>query len=300
MRYLYGSDGGAVVADADGDIQVARSGTVWTARTGGSQLTDILTLAGAPTGGSVVTDSLGRLAFQGPDNVIATLWWDSAGGTRWAVLPTQTDQVAARQVEVLGLSASIIGAPDGVASLDSSGLVPTAQLPDLSGAYLPKPSTGSTGEFLRRTSGGIGEWADLTETPLTAPLEVGANFSVDAAGIITAVGLILPAAATTFSRSGVFTSPTATTVVVWRAPKACTVVAVRGYRVGGSGATINAAKNGSDLMSTDLSLVTADSWLSDAGLQNEDFSVGDTLTLEIASVAGSPTAVTIQVDLQEA
>lgn len=300
MRYLYGSDGGAVVADADGDVQAGRSGTVWTARTGGSQLTDILTLAGAPTGGDVVTDSLGRLAFQGPNNVITTLWWDSAGGTRWAVLPTNPDQIAARQVDLLGVSADLIGAPDGIASLNSSGDVPTSQIPNLSSTYLARPSTGSTGEFLRRVSGGAGEWADLTENPLTPPLTVGTEFSVDAAGVIICGGLIMPAAVTTFSRSGVFTPPSATTVVVWRAPKACTVIAVRGFRVGGSGATINAQKNSSDLLATDLSLVTADSWLSGPGVQNESFSVGDTLKLEIASVAGSPTAVTIQVDLQEA
>lgn len=300
MRQQYGSDGGAVVTDADGDIQVGRPGTVWTAKTGGSQILDILTLAGVPTGGDVVTDSLGRLAFQGPDDVVATLWWESGGGTRWAVLPTNTDQVAARQVETLGLSASLIGAPDGVAELDSGGKVPAGQLPDLSGTYLERPSTGSTGEFLRRTSGGDGEWANLTENPFTPPLQVGDNCTIDADGVITAAGLILPAGVTTFSRSAVFTSPAATTVVVWRAPKACTVVAVRGYRIGGTGTTINAQRNSDDLLAVNLSLSTADTWMSGPGVQNEVFAAGDTLKLEIASVSGSPTAVTIQVDLQEA
>lgn len=300
MRYLYGSDGGSVVTDADGDVQVGRSGTVWTAKAGGSLVTDILTLAGTPTGGTVVTDALGRLAFQGPDGATATYWWDTGGGTRWAVLPTQPDQIAARQVELLGVPASLIGADNGIAPLNEFGNVPTAHLPSLSSFYLDKPSSGSTGEFLRRVSGGQGEWADLSENPLTAPFYVGTNFVVDDDGVVYAGGLVLPPEATTFSRSAVFTSPAAGTTVLWRAPKACVVVAVRGYRVGGSGATINAQKNSSDLLSTDASLVTADSWLSGSGLQNETFAAGDTLKLEIASVAGGVTSLTIQVDFQEA
>lgn len=162
MRYQYGSDGGSVVTDSDGDIQVARSGTVWTAKAGGSQITDILTLAGAPTGGNVVTDSLGRLAFQGPDDVTATLWWDSAGGTRWAVLPTETDRIARLQVETYGVLASAVGAPGGVAELDGSGDVPQSQLPDLSASYVAYPAGGQAGDTLVRGSGSSVSWGRLT------------------------------------------------------------------------------------------------------------------------------------------
>jgi len=300
MRQLYGSDGGSVVTDADGDVQAGRPGTVWTARTGGSQVTDILTLADVPTGGDVVTDSLGRIAFKGPDGATATYWWDTGGGTRWAVLPTQPDQIAMRLIQLLAVTADLIGADNGIAPLNEFGNVPTAHLPSLLSFYLGKPDTGSTGQFLRRVSGGQGEWADLSENPLSTPFYVGTQFTVDDDGIVYAGGLVLPPEVTTFSRSAVFTSPTTGTTILWRAPKACTVVAVRGYRVGGSGATINAQKNSSDLLSTDASLVTADSWLSGSGLQNETFAAGDTLKLEIASVAGSPTSITMQVDFQEA
>lgn len=162
MRYQYGSDGGAVVTDSDGDIQAARSGTVWTAKSGGSQVTDILTLAGVPTGGNVITDSLGRLAFQGPDNVTSTLWWDSSGGTRWAVLPTETDRVARRQVETYGVLASAVGAASGVAQLDGGGHVPQAQLPDLSATYVHYPAGGQAGDSLIRGSGSTVSWGRLT------------------------------------------------------------------------------------------------------------------------------------------
>jgi hypothetical protein len=95
----------------------------------------------------------------------------------------------------------------------------------------------------------------------------------------------------------VLASPTAGTHAVWRAPVACHVTAVRGYRVGGTGATVNAQKNASDLLAADLSLTTADAWISSTTVQNDAMAVGDKLLLEVASVAGTPTEVTVQVDL---
>jgi hypothetical protein len=136
---------------------------------------------------------------------------------------------------------------------------------------------------------------------LTGPINGPGTFSVASDGGVTAPSLTLPATVTTVSKSLVITAPTgAASYVVWRAPKACTVVAVRGYRVGGTGATINAQKNTSDLLATDLSLSTASTWLSGPSVQNASFAAGDSLTVAIRSVAGSPTAVTIQVDLQGA
>jgi hypothetical protein len=147
-------------------------------------------------------------------------------------------------------------------------------------------------------------YADTTFLPktggtLTGPINGPGTFALAADGGLTAPSLTLPAAATTVSKSLVITAPAgAVSYVVWRAPKACTVVAVRGYRVGGTGATINAQKGTSDLLATDLSLSTAATWLSGPSIQNGSFAAGDSLTVAIRSVTGSPTAVTIQVDLQ--
>ncbi|MEG8275760.1 hypothetical protein [Streptomyces sp. AHA2] len=144
------------------------------------------------------------------------------------------------------------------------------------------------GKFLPKTGG-----------TLTGPINGPGTFAVAVDGGLTAPSLTLPAAATTVSKSLVITAPTgAASYVVWRAPKACTVVAVRGYRVGGTGTTINAQKNASDLLAADLSLSTAATWLSGPSVQNATFAAGDSLTLAIRSVTGTPTAVTIQVDLQ--
>ncbi|MFF9624293.1 glycerophosphodiester phosphodiesterase [Streptomyces griseosporeus] len=162
MRYQYGSDGGSVVTDSAGNAIVGRPGTVWTARTGGSQVTDILTLAGAATGGTVTTDSKGRIAFQGPDGATATYWWDGGDGTRWAVLPTETDRIARAQVDTYAIPAAAKGAANGVPTLDSGSKVPTSQLPDLSASYVPYPAGGQAGDTLIRGAGNTVTWGRLT------------------------------------------------------------------------------------------------------------------------------------------
>ncbi|MFE6716840.1 hypothetical protein ACFVDU_04530 [Streptomyces albidoflavus] len=100
------------------------------------------------------------------------------------------------------------------------------------------------------------------------------------------------------SKSIVITPAAIGSYVIWRAPIACTVTAVRGYRVGGTGATVNATRSGADLLAADLSLSTAATWLSGPGIQGGALAVGDTLAVAIRNTTGSPTAITIQVDIQ--
>lgn len=101
-----------------------------------------------------------------------------------------------------------------------------------------------------------------------------------------------------FSGSGVVLDPTgAVNIIVWRAPFACTVTAVKGYRVGGSGASVNARKNGtSNHLNTALSLTSADTWMDGGTVQNTAYATGDKLEIMIVSVSGSPTQVAVQVD----
>lgn len=137
----------------------------------------------------------------------------------------------------------------------------------------------------------------LSGGTLTGPLTVG-GITLDTDGVITAEGLVLGPDASTFSIGAVLPGATGD-MVVWRAPKAVQVIAVRGYRVGSSGASINATNDGSDLLATDLSLSTATTWLSGPSVQNEVLETGATLTLSVRAITGSPTAITIQVDVQE-
>jgi hypothetical protein len=101
-----------------------------------------------------------------------------------------------------------------------------------------------------------------------------------------------------FSAGATILTPAAATfVMVWRAPFACTVTNVRGHRKGGTGATVNARRNqASDHLASDLSLTSADTWMDGGAVQNTAYIVGDDLEVEVATVAGSPTEVAVQVD----
>ena len=101
----------------------------------------------------------------------------------------------------------------------------------------------------------------------------------------------------TFTKGGTVLNPTAINVIIWRAPFSCTVTAVKGYRVGGTGATINARKNGvSNHLASNLSLTSADTWMDGGAVQNTAYVAGDKLEIMVVTVTGSPTQVEIQVD----
>jgi hypothetical protein len=131
---------------------------------------------------------------------------------------------------------------------------------------------------------------------------------VNVSGVVTEISASdtvpianLGAAVRTFVKGGTFfqTSGITTTanVIVWRAPFACTVTNVRGYRVGGSGATINARLNGaSNHLSSALSLTSADTWMDGGVVQNTAYAAGDKLEIMLASVSGSPTQICIMVE----
>ena len=90
-------------------------------------------------------------------------------------------------------------------------------------------------------------------------------------------------------------------IICWRAPYACTVTNVRGYRVGGTGATVNARKNGaSNHLASALSLTSADTWQDGGAVQNTSYAAGDKMEIMLVSVSGSPTQIMIQIDLTRA
>lgn len=84
---------------------------------------------------------------------------------------------------------------------------------------------------------------------------------------------------------------------VWNALFACTVTNVRGYRVGGSGATINARRKGTDnFLASALSLTSENAWMDGGSVTNTAIAANDLVELMIVSVTGSPTKVMIEVD----
>jgi hypothetical protein len=109
----------------------------------------------------------------------------------------------------------------------------------------------------------------------------------------------------TFSRGGTLLNAvdgiTAVNVFAGRLPVACTVTAVKGWRVGGTGATINARLNGaSNHLASALSLVNASTVYDGGAVQNTAYSIGDYLEIMVVSVAGTVSQIGIQVDFETA
>jgi hypothetical protein len=84
---------------------------------------------------------------------------------------------------------------------------------------------------------------------------------------------------------------------IWRAPFACTILAAYAHRQGGTGATVNAQNAGNDIRSGDLSLTTTN-WTDFGTLQNTAMSTGSSLSIEIATVSGSPTQIGFTIHLR--
>jgi len=140
---------------------------------------------------------------------------------------------------------------------------------------------------------------ELTQTPPDENSQI-IGYALTATNILVMIEPIAAAGGGTniVSRGGTVLSPTvAINVIVWRAPFACTVTNVRGYRVGGTGATINARLNGvSNHLAAALSLTSADVWMDGGAVQNTAYVAGDKLEIMVVTVAGTPTQIAIQVD----
>jgi hypothetical protein len=98
--------------------------TVWSAKTGGTQYTDLL-VGGTPAT-TVSSDSKGALVpFQGPDGINVAVWVQF-GATRVLIDPQDFNVTA---LVTTALTAQK-GIANGVAALDATATVPIAQLPD--------------------------------------------------------------------------------------------------------------------------------------------------------------------------
>ena len=86
-------------------------------------------------------------------------------------------------------------------------------------------------------------------------------------------------------------------IIVWRAPFTCSATNVWGYRIGGTGAAINARKNGNlNLLASALSLSSAEVWMDGGAVQNENFAAGDKLEIMIVGTTDIVSQLAIQID----
>ena len=118
-RYLYAATPADYVVDTSTGLPVPSAVvTVWTARTGGSQVTDLQDLSLA-TITQVTADSYGFIAFYGPDGTTDNLWISSGTGPRLLVRVVND---AALESAVLPLSGGTLTGNLTLAGAPSSNL----------------------------------------------------------------------------------------------------------------------------------------------------------------------------------
>lgn len=140
---------------------------------------------------------------------------------------------------------------------------------------------------------------DLTQTPPNDNVQI-IGYAMSATSMITALG-IPNVGIHRFSQGGTLVNPDGITgsinIIIWEAPYACRVVKVKGYRVGGTGAAVNARRNGTlTHLSSNLSLTTEDTWMDGGEVQNGSYDAGDKLEIMIVSVSGAPTQIAVKVE----
>lgn len=105
--------------------------------------------------------------------------------------------------------------------------------------------------------------------------------------------------ARTFSKEVRVASGTAGTYQLFKVPAAAAVIAVRAYRTGGSGGTVQVKKGASDILASPMATST-DAWAGTTTVQNASCAAGDNISVVLASPAGSPTEILVQVDFRTA
>ncbi|MBZ6207557.1 right-handed parallel beta-helix repeat-containing protein [Streptomyces olivaceus] len=124
MRHQFGGSPADYAAERVGNQLLLRpgaTGTAWTARTGGTQITDLTDLAGTPIAG-LTADSDGAVAFMGPDNDTTSLYVDFGYGRRYCLTAVDT---GARLAEFIASG----GTAGGWAQLDETGTIDPGQIP---------------------------------------------------------------------------------------------------------------------------------------------------------------------------
>jgi hypothetical protein len=105
--------------------------------------------------------------------------------------------------------------------------------------------------------------------------------------------------ARTYSHSVRVASGTAGTYQLVKVPAAADIIAVRAYRTGGTGGTVQVKHATADVLASVLNTAT-DAWASAPGVQNASCAAGDNISVVLAAPAGTPTEILVQVDFRTA
>jgi hypothetical protein len=263
MRMLFGGgpEDVLLVTDVDGDLQQAPNVVIqfFATETGGSAITDLTDINSTPIT-SVTTSDGGDGRTPGQ---IAPFYGPDATYEMWAGATGQPRFLM--QASRLGDLVGTIGTTLDTHAANHNGHSTTLQdLDNVDATSLNAATDGMTLIY------------DSTSTSWMAE-----KVATDSAGYVfeAPAGAVLRA--------------------VLRAPRALTVSAVRGFRVGGTAASVN-ARNGATnkILAVDLSLATASTWTSSTTVQNATLAAGDYLQMEVTGVTGTLTYLVVQVDYQ--
>lgn len=101
----------------------------------------------------------------------------------------------------------------------------------------------------------------------------------------------------TYSHSVRVASGTAGTYQLVKVPAAADIIAVRAYRTGGTGGTVQVKHAAVDVLASVLNSTT-DSWAGSTTVQNASCAAGDNISVVLAAPAGTPTEILVQVDFR--
>lgn len=220
----------------------------------------VLAVAGGGTGG---VTSFGTMAFQAASAVAIT------GGTIGGMTSISSTYIYGSILGIPGISPPAGVAGYGILFFDSG--TNKLRVKENNGAAINLLQIAS--EVPVTPFGGIVSTNVQTALAEIAGLENHGGVAVNPYGITAAINIF-----------------------TWVAPYFCTVTAVKGYRVGGTGATINARKNGSlNHLVSALSLTSADTVMDGGAVQNTQYQAGDKLEIMVVSATGSPTQLGILV-----
>ncbi len=113
------------------------------------------------------------------------------------------------------------------------------------------------------------------------------------------MGEVTLAGARTYSKSVRVASGTAGTYQLVKVPADAAIIAVRAFRAGGTGGTVQVKKGANDVLAAALTTST-DAWAGSTTVQNAACVAGDNISVVLAAPAGSPTEILVQVDFRTA
>ncbi|MFE6500767.1 hypothetical protein [Kitasatospora sp. NPDC057738] len=103
----------------------------------------------------------------------------------------------------------------------------------------------------------------------------------------------------TYSKSVRVAAGTAGTYQLVKVPADAVIIAVRAFRAGGTGGTVQVKNGSSDVLASVLTTST-DAWAGSTTVQNATCAAGANISVVLASPAGTPTEVLVQVDFRTA